>query len=271
METINSLKQFKRFITYCNDLYIQRIVFKENEFREIKRSFENRLEVDVSIITPDNERMINHLKEYYFKLCNIRLFYFDKKKQIIDNSFKEYNHLSKENIPALGIVSLLIGELNTIIKIIKKSESVININFPEVTINDYNIAGYYIGDPIEVKQEIKGFDCKLKNIDEIYSQMVGKKYIKSDLNDFKAIFSNKIVKNNKSITWLIRKTKGRGHSPVNKTALYVFLQLMLVKVTKNDLRKAVVFFVDEKGNDIVKLSYPKPTEIKTYGFESFFN
>jgi hypothetical protein len=116
---------------------------------------------------------------------------------------------------------------------------------------------------------LTGFDCKLKNIDEIHSKMVAKNFIISDLNDFKAIFNNELVKNVKPIIWLVKSEKGRKPGQSSQVALRVFLTLMLGNITAETERKIPYFIKDEKGNEM-KINKPKPNELKVYGFETFF-
>ncbi len=95
---------------------------------------------------------------------------------------------------------------------------------------------------------IKGFDCKLKNIDEIHTQMTASNFIVSDLEDFKAIFSKEIVKKIKPIIWLIKSEKGKKKGHGNQMALREFLVQMLGKINAEAERKIPIFFEDELKN-----------------------
>lgn len=130
---------------------------------------------------------------------------------------------------------------------------------------------WIIKKPKSQKTYITGFDSKLsqETIESIQSQMVEKKLMKTDLEDFKAIFSEMPVKFIKPILWLIENKRGPNHGQGNKTALFVFLENMLGKgnVSNKALRKTGYFFKDNKGNFMKKVGRPNNEKICIYGFE----
>jgi hypothetical protein len=127
----------------------------------------------------------------------------------------------------------------------------------------------------QIKNELSGnlltgFNCSLSEpkIREIY-YLMSKKYIKGDLNDFQAIFSNSSNTVNKPIQWLILNERSQNRDRGNQTALNEFLILMLGKISNSDRRKAKDLFVDEQGCFIEKsLLKPDKGKISGYGFET---
>lgn len=108
-------------------------------------------------------------------------------------------------------------------------------------------------------QNLTGFDCQLQpeTLEVIHSQMLNNNYIETDINNFKAIFSNKQMISFTPIKWLILNPKGK----VNKTALFVFIKCMLGKATNDIMKKKVKeFFRDRKGYEIEIKTYPSTDE-----------
>jgi hypothetical protein len=115
-----------------------------------------------------------------------------------------------------------------------------------------------------------GFDCNLHpdTVKEIY-YFLAEKFIKGDLQDFQAIFSNSSNTVKKPIQWLITGERGKYKDRGNQTALNEFLKLMLGKISAPNRRKAKDLFIDENGYFIKKsLLKPDKTKILTYGFET---
>lgn len=119
-------------------------------------------------------------------------------------------------------------------------------------------------------QTITGFACLLhpEIVTEVY-YLLAEKFIRGNLNDFKAIFSNESNTVNCPITWLVINQRGLTSGRGNQTALFVFLEMMLKKVSNQDLVKCKDLFIDEKGKFIKKqLLRPDKTKILTIGFET---
>jgi hypothetical protein len=118
--------------------------------------------------------------------------------------------------------------------------------------------------------ELTGFACPLRPdiVKEIYYFMAGK-YIKGDLQDFQAIFSNSSNTVINPIQWLLFNERGPNKGRGNQTALNVFLKMMLGSITNSDRRKAKDLFIDEQGYFINKsLMKPDKTKVLTYEFET---
>ncbi len=116
---------------------------------------------------------------------------------------------------------------------------------------------------------LKGFSCPLDVIivQEIYYAMA-ENFIRGDLQDFLAIFSNSSNTVNKPVQWLVLNERGNFAGRGNQTALNEFLKLILGKLSNNDRRKAKDLFIDEQGYFIKEsLLKPDKTKISTYEFE----
>ena len=118
-----------------------------------------------------------------------------------------------------------------------------------------------------------GFKCSLfPEITKKIYYFMAEKYIRGDLKDFQAIFSNESNTVNNPIIWLILNERGTKPGRGNQTSLFIFLELMLGKISNEYLRKAKDLFVDEKGTFIEKqLLKPDRTKILTYKFETGIN
>jgi hypothetical protein len=99
--------------------------------------------------------------------------------------------------------------------------------------------------------------------------MVFSNQISGNLTDFQAIFANTPSQVKNPVKWLILNNRGTNPDRGNQTALFVFLELILKKVSNQDLIKSKDLFIDEKGKFIKsKLLRPDKYKLKKYGFET---
>lgn len=115
-----------------------------------------------------------------------------------------------------------------------------------------------------------GFTCKIskRKLAEIYDFMTAEKYIQTSKENFDKIFNSRPTKAQEPVIWLIKSRRGKMAGRGNKIALFIFLELMLGKLSNVDLKKATRLFVDKKGpfiSDILKR--PPKDSINFYGFE----
>jgi hypothetical protein len=124
---------------------------------------------------------------------------------------------------------------------------------------------------VQALPKITGFSCNLNHetVKEIYYIMSDKGHIKANLDDFLAVFSKTAKTVNKPIEWLILNERGTNSNRGNQTALFIFLKLMLGKISNEHLRKAKDLFIDKKGAFIKEsLLKPDKSKISAYGFET---
>lgn len=119
--------------------------------------------------------------------------------------------------------------------------------------------------------QLTGFTCNLHpdTVKEIYIFMTGENHLSGKLTDFQAIFSKVSIPVETPVKWLIKNERGTNPDRGNQTALFVFLELILKKVSNQDLIKSKDLFIDEKGKFIKnKLLRPDKDKLKKYGFET---
>lgn len=99
----------------------------------------------------------------------------------------------------------------------------------------------------ENKTNLIGFDCKFSDPlrDKIWQKMVEKKHITCDSDDFRAIFTDSLIKTVKPIQWNIMY-RNKGH----KSALRGFLELMLggINLDSVENQKKIKVFFTFNGN-----------------------
>lgn len=116
-----------------------------------------------------------------------------------------------------------------------------------------------------------GFKCELskETVKAIFNLMVASNQISGNLTDFMTIFSKESIPVENPVKWLILNNRGTNPDRGNQTALFVFLELILKKVSNQDLIKSKDLFIDEKGKFIKnKLLRPDKDKLKKYGFET---
>jgi hypothetical protein len=119
--------------------------------------------------------------------------------------------------------------------------------------------------------QLTGFTCNLHpdKVKEIFNLMFDSKQISGNLTDFQAMFANTSTPVKNPVKWLILDNRGTNPGRGNQTALFVFLELVLKKVSNQDLIKSKDLFIDEKGTFIKnKLLRPDKSKLKKYGFET---
>jgi len=122
---------------------------------------------------------------------------------------------------------------------------------------------------------LTGFTCTLHpdTVKEVFDYMVEKEHLSGKLSYFQAIFSNTPTHEINPVKWLITSNSGKTSERGNQASLFIFLEMMLGKVSNKDLIKSKDLFIDEKGFFIKdRLNRAKKIKGKNeyeylYGFE----
>ena len=243
---------------YSTDLFfggcLKVIEFFESDLKKQLNEYKKELYEGLRITT-DNEA-----KAYFTdELNNISMnnFFFNLHHQSWPSQYLYFNRLQY-------------SEIQNIKKAILETEIKVNSEQIKETTNEISELESIDSENIQ-KNQLIGFTCTLHpdTVKEIYIFMVGEKYLSGHLNDFKAMFSKVSIPVETPVKWLIKNERGTNPDRGNQTALFVFLELILKKVSNQDLIKSKDLFIDEKGKFIKnKLLRPDKDKINKYGFET---